>query len=439
MSTDELQIHRVADTVPHSADYMVTVNGSPVHVHDCEVAAYALWSFSGSVEVRVAVRENHRDIVVRPWSLGTGVRWEGSVATFTLEQPTNLCFDPPWQRRKPLFLFASAIDRSPPSRDDPAIRYFEGGTIHDAGVIVLESGQTLYIEAGAVVRGAVEVVGAERVRIAGRGILDGSCFRPHERRLIYFGKCSDVAIEGITTVQTPSWTIMLHRCKNAAVREVNEIGWVVGSDGVDIVASHNVSVERCFLRNNDDCIAVKAFRGYRQVVREDEEAPVPMTVEHVRVRDCTFFNAHAGNVMEIGFELRSELVRDVVFSNCDVIAAHGEGGVFTIHNGDHALVENVRYEDIRVEHYYDRFVDFRVLRSRYSRDEERGRIRNVTVRNVCAVQNTHNSLSLLGGYDRDHLVENISFEHVCLGQQPVRCADDLHLFANEHVRNVTFR
>jgi len=232
---------------------------------------------------------------------------------------------------------------------------------------------------------------------------------------------------------------MLHRCKGVHVHHVNEIGWVVGSDGVDVVASHDVLIEHCCLRNNDDCIAVKAFPGYRQLVAADEEAPVPMSVEHVLVRDCTFFNAHAGNVMEIGFELRSDVVRDVVFRNCDVIAAHGEGGVFTIHNGDHALVEDVLYEDIRVEHYYDRFVDFRILHSRYSRDEERGRIRNVTLRNVRAVRNSYNCLSLLGGYDAAHRVENVVFEDVRMGDLPARCGDDMHLFRNEHVANVLFR
>jgi hypothetical protein len=44
-----------------------------------------------------------------------------------------------------------------------------------------------------------------------------------------------------------------------------------------------------------------------------------------------------------------------------VIAAHGEGGVFTIHNGDRACISRVLYEDIRVEHFYDKLVDFRIM------------------------------------------------------------------------------
>ena len=71
-------------------------------------------------------------------------------------------------------------------------------------------------------------------------------------------------------------------------------------------------------------------------------------------------------------------------------------------------------------------------------DEERGRIRHVTLRDVRAVANTHNSLSLIGGFDSGHQVEDILFENVRIGQQPVRTAEDLHLFTNAHVHNVRF-
>lgn len=434
-----LVIYPAPDSAPISVDYMVTVNGRPVHVYDSEVGAYAIFAFEGAVEVRIAIRENHKDIIVRPWFGSPQMQWDGNVVSFEMTTPRKICFDPPWQSRKPLFLFATPVDHNPPSPADPSVKFFEGGKIHEAGVISLQSGQTLYIEGGAIVRGTVEAVDAHRVRVAGAGILDGSLPASRGRRLVYFGRCTDVDISGITTVATPSWTMMLHRCKGVGVRNVKQIGWVVGSDGVDIVASHDVTVEDCFLRNNDDCIAVKAFPGYRQIVNENDPAPVPLSVQNVLVRDCVFFNAHAGNVMEIGFELRSDSVKDIVFRNCDVIAAHGEGGVFTIHNGDHALVENVLYEDIRVEHYYDRLVDFRVMKSRYSRDEERGRIRNVTLRNVHAIQNTYNCLSILGGWDATHLCENITFDNVNVGGSRAACPDDLHLFSNEHVRGVTFR
>lgn len=437
--TPQVTIYDRPEGAPTSADYMVTVNGAPVHVYDCEAAAYACWAFDGAIEVRVAVRENHKDIVVRPWRQSSRVTWDGSVAVFTLEQPTQLCFDPPFPERKPLFIYANALETSRPDPAAPSVRYFEAGRIHDAGAIELRSGETLYIEGGAIVRGTVEAQGADGVRIAGHGILDGGGRRLGGRRLMYFAKCRDVEITGIIAVGTPSWTIVLHRCKGCRVADVKQIGWLVGSDGVDVVASHDVLIENCCLRNNDDCVVVKAFPGYhRNAIDPDEPAPAPPTAENIEVRNCILYNADAGNALEIGFELRSDRVRNVHFHDCDVIAAHGEGGVFTIHNGDRATVEDILYERIRVEHYYDRFIDLRVMHSRYSRDEERGRIRNVTFRDIDAAPNRYNSVSLIGGWDENHLVENVRMENVRVGGTRVESPDGLQLFTNAHVRGITY-
>jgi hypothetical protein len=189
------------------------------------------------------------------------------------------------------------------------------------------------------------------------------------------------------------------------------------------------------LKNNDDCIAVKAIVGGDYAFADSDPA---RDVFNVRVERCIFWNDRAGNVMEIGFETRCDSIRDVVFRDIDVIAAHGYGGVFTIHNGDRAVVHDVLYEDIRVEHMYDRMVDFQVLHSRYSKDAERGRIRNVTLRRVRTLPDQYNTLNLIGGYDESHTVEGICFDDVRIGDVLVRGPDDLALFTR-HAGNITYR
>lgn len=46
------------------------------------------------------------------------------------------------------------------------------------------------------------------------------------------------------------------------------------------------------------------------------------------------------------------------------------------------MVSDVLFENIRVEHHYDKLVDFRIIESRWSRDKESGHIRNVNLRNI---------------------------------------------------------
>ena len=62
-------------------------------------------------------------------------------------------------------------------------------------------------------------------------------------------------------------------------------------------------------------------------------------MENALVRGCTFLNTPAG----------------------DVIGAQGEGGVFTIHAGARALISDILYEDVRIEHFWDKIVDFRII------------------------------------------------------------------------------
>lgn len=68
---------------------------------------------------------------------------------------------------------------------------------------------------------------------------------------------------------------------------------------------------------------------------------------------------------------------------------------------------------IRIEHHYEKLVDFRIVKSRWSKDAERGQIRNVTLRNIevaISVFNPGYSCSLIGGFDAQHTVEHVLFD-----------------------------
>jgi len=228
------------------------------------------------------------------------------------------------------------------------------------------------------------------------------------------------------------WMLSLGLCDRVVVRDIRQIGEVVSSDGIDIAGSSNVLIEDCFLRNNDDCIAVKA------VSLSDVTLDWRRDIHNVLAQRCVLLNAECGNAMEIGFETRTESIRNITFRDCDIIAAHGGGGVFTIHAGDRATISDVTYEDIRVEHFFDKCVDFRIFKSRYSRDEERGQIRNVTLRNIRTNVDHHNCLSLLGGLDADHTIQNIVFDHFVCGDQKITNPDQLHLFS-KHAHGVVYQ
>ncbi len=424
--------------VPRSSEYAVKVNGHAVEVLHTASTDFATFEIEGPVEVEVTATGDMAGAVVRPASRGiAGEAGEGALR-FRLPGPMNVAVEA--EGRKPLFVFADGPEKERPDRKDPRVKWFAGGQVYEVGELELGQGETLYIEAGAVVRGCVRATSVGGVRIAGRGVLDGGYFRRpvDARRSIILEDCEDGRVEDIIMVQPSAWMVVLAASRRMRVEGVRQIGEVVASDGVDVVSSRDVVIRDCFLRNNDDCVVVKALT-YRDMPK-DARVPWRGDVENVRVERCVLLNDRAGHAMEIGHELSTDHVRGIVFRDIDVLSVHGHGSVFSIHNGDRALVEDVLWERVRVEHHYDKLVDLRVIRSRYSRCEERGRVRGVVLRDIDVALSPYNAgytVSLIGGYDAGHLVEDVRFENFRVNGVAVRDGDafDLH---TRHARGIRF-
>lgn len=408
-------------------DLTISVDGQLAGVGLTPVASYAVCAIDGPATIEIGSDLPLAGAVVRPAARGLALEQRNGRLRLAVDRPGPLTIEAPG--RKPIHLFIHPPAERVPRRDDPAVRWLEAGRVHDLGEVRLAAGQTLWIEGGAALRGWIRADQARGVRIAGHGIVDGGAFPKGWRQSVLLAACDDAIVEGIAVIGSPSWTIVLAACDRAVVRRVNLIGWVVSSDGIDVVGCRDVLVEDCFLRCNDDCIAVKATPiGLGELPLRD--------VARVLAQRCVCWNDQAGNVLEIGYETRCERISGVVFRDIDVIGAHGEGGVLTIHAGDRAEICDVLYEDIRIEHMYDKFIDFRVLFSRYSKDAQRGRIHDVTLRRIRACHDPYNTVSLLGGFDAGHQVEGIRFEDVRIGGLTLASADDLHLFTR-HARDIT--
>jgi polygalacturonase len=232
--------------------------------------------------------------------------------------------------------------------------------------------------------------------------------------------------------------VVLGACQDVVVRNLRELGAVGGTDGVDIVGSKRIRVENCFCRNGDDCIVVKSL----DLRPHGRDATVDYSgdVEDIEVSGCAMMAYVGGQAMEIGHELRTASVRNIRFRDCDVLAVHGHGGVFGIHNADRATVSDVLYENIRVEHHYEKLVDFRIVKSRWSKDEQRGQIRNVTLRNIgvaLSVFNPGYTCSVIGGRDARHTIQHVRFEDFRLDGKPVTSPDEMDLYCKQ-ASDITF-
>ncbi|MCX7049820.1 MAG: glycosyl hydrolase family 28 protein [Candidatus Sumerlaeota bacterium] len=488
-----------------SSDYQVRVDGKPVFVYSSEVAAFAMFGVSEKVEVEVISAKPIQSAVIRPLSRKIEGKVEGAALRFTISKPCQLSVEINGDLKRPLFLFADPPEAAAPKAGDARVRYFEGGKIHEAGEIRLEDGMTVYLALGAVVRGVIRGDGAKNARVMGRGILDAST-RTTKMQMVSLKRCANIELEGVTIVGSYGWTVVTDHSQDIRITNVKLIGWRDNDDGIDIVSSRNVTVDGCFLRTKDDCVSIKAMGGniYENEIkssatkalaagagsaktggRDERDRRDPRDtdkdtkalsdagkdandVRGARILNSVFWNGPWGNGMEIGYELRTARVEDILFKNCDIIRVEN-GATFSIHNGDFATVENVRFEDIRVEDSRAKLIDLRLGLSIYSADcpreysrsnpqrkappgggpwlrltpedalkhaPHRGAIRNVRFKNIQVLQPTLPK-SFIQGFGADHLIENVVFENLLLKEHRISTQQEAN-FTLEHADNVRF-
>lgn len=389
-----------------------------------------------------------KSCVVRPRSLGIEPRFEGNHVHFRLKHYANLSIEINGANTLPLFLFYDAPVETP--SPDARTVVFRAGRIYETGAIAVSSGQRIFIEGGAIVRGTLVIENAEDVQVRGPGVLDQSN-RNSRRNTLYVRHSRNVVIEDVLLLDTFGWSLHLSFSEQIDIRRVRIIGWRANCDGIDILSSSNVAVQDCFFRNADDCIAIKSGKW-----DPDPEG----IMENISIERCVLWNDTPGNAFEIGFELDNQSVRKVRVSDCDIIHVM-RGAVVSIHNAGKSRVEDVCVEGIRIEDARDEFVDLYVGLSVYSPDrpleyfipegprrwvppehqdpispdnkgqwwlpldqKERGRFAGGRG-SISGIRFDRISFEsrlapiILSGYDDEHSVSNVSFSGISLGGKTV--------------------
>lgn len=429
--TAEFVNYTYPTSMPRSEFYQLTINGEAVVVCTSDIASFATFESSKAVDVKIEVCRQVQNVKVLPARLGITPKVEGNTISFKLPHAAKVLLE--IDDMQQLFIYGNDIEKDKPKAGDKNVKYYKGGQMYDVGQLTLKDNETLYIEGGAVLRGQIRVTSAKNVKIAGHGILDGIYYDYHpikNRKFVLFENCRQVEIKDFILINPTGWMIMLYASEDIIIRNVKELGRGHGTDGVDIVGSRKVLIENCIFRNGDDCIAVKSVRR-KQYNSDDCDWE---GVDDVLVTNSSLQTNMGGQVFEIGHELMVGKITNIKFTNCDVLGAHGQSGVFGIHNSDHAVVSNVLYENIRVDHYYNKLIDIRIIESRWSDAESRGQVENVLLKDIdvtVSEYNTGYSISLIGGYDDNHKVKNVTIDNFKLNGQKVTNADQLDLYIKQ--------
>lgn len=149
--------------------------------------------------------------------------------------------------------------------------------------------------------------------------------------------CRNVAIEGVTFVDGPMWTIHPVYCENVLVRGVTVRTTGPNTDGLNPDSCRNVLIEGCSFATGDDCIAINSGMN-------EDGWRVGRPCENVVIRDCTMSEGHGA--VSIGSGM-SGGIRHVHVHDCRVTG--GDHGLrVKSMRGRGGIVEDVTFEDVRL-------------------------------------------------------------------------------------------
>ena len=426
---------------PAGAGYTHMLNGRT------DWCGFARFDFAGTAEVAVTVARDFQRADIVPRSAGITTTVTGRTIRFRLEQPRPVTLLLDGQDTEPLHLFTHRPETDAPAPDDPNVIYFGPGE-HWVDTIKVRSGQTVYLDGGAIVRAVMpagakgkqggvlnlfsypgpvlDVTDAQDVRIRGRGILDGTLLPHPARNLIRLTRSCRVRVEGVTLRNSPNWHLPIADCEDVTVDGLCGISGRLNSDGINCVSSRDIRVRDCFIRGHDDSFVVKTTIPGRPA-------------ENIRYDRCVAWNDW-GYAFGVSYETRAD-IRDVQFRDCDVVFARN--WPIGVHVADGGTVEDILFKRMTVDYPRTSIAPEmnRVLvkidnhKDVWATDPGIGHVRRITLRDIDVRGHDVPSIEL-SGHDAEHPIQDVRFEAVVINGQPLDPSDRALMHANEHVRGV---
>lgn len=459
------------DPKDEKTDYAVTVDGKSIKCRRCrvskmpfntvwpghqrpveqtEVDSFISFDMDSPADVGIKLARRPESITIRPLSRNVEYEVLGDEVYFTIKKPGQYTFEVDG-RHNILHIFAN--EKEVFDTESATYKYESG--VYDVGKLRLNSGESVYIGADALVYGEISSADSKNIRIFGRGILDGSKY-PRSigdcniggDGLLNFIRCENVTVDGIILRDSCMWTATSINCVGMEYKNVKVIGmWRYNSDGFDFVNSQNIHVSDCFLRTFDDAIVLKGLRDSKKEMEK-------MNLVNYVIENCAVW-CDWGGALEIGAETVADEYRNIVFRNCDIIRT--DQGAMRIHSGDRAEIHDVSYENINIEYSehdrrnvyqksddmeydpgdepaHDAFIKDWMYCGVWSNDNILGHVHDIKYNNIHIFKDEKVPMpaAVFNGGDETHPIENITVENVFVNGE--RIIPEIEM--NDFARNI---
>jgi polygalacturonase len=336
------------------------------------------------------------------------------------------------------------------------------------GPIRIFGNTTLYLEAGAVLKGSedlndyiingkryglVSATKVDNIAITGRGTIDGSGVKfmnigktmagsgnygdfdqkftrqgkeymdpkfgtedgpviPYERpgRLVAFSQCKNVEIRDVTITDAPLWTVHLDRCRDAVVSGVRIDNPLVvpNNDGIHCTSCINVQISDCVISAGDDAIAITSIGDPRHNQILGGDLLGPGTTENITVTNCSLQSRSAA--LRVGYTGGD--IKNCAFSN--IIIRESNRGLL-VNVRDDGSVENVLFSNIIIQtrlhtgHWWGHGEPIQVSAIANAPEIKKlGQIKNVRFSNIIA--ESESGIVVWGR--KDSIIKDLSFDNV---------------------------
>jgi polygalacturonase len=193
----------------------------------------------------------------------------------------------------------------------------------------------------------------EDVTITGQGIIDGQAQKSDfwkdvktltwaRPRLLFFVRCTNINVIGITVENTPCWTIHPYFSKQLGFYDIEIINPkdAPNTDGLDPESCNGVKIIGVRFSVGDDCIALKSGKIY---IGKTFKEPC----QNIVIRNCFMNEGHGAIVLgsEAGAGIKNLTVERCLFKHTDrglrIKSRRGRG--------QDSIMDNVVFRDIRME------------------------------------------------------------------------------------------
>lgn len=436
-----------------------------VDMHDVRYASMAYFDFEGAVEVEITFTKFYTvyKVDIRPLSQKIVPVVETKRVSFMLDHPANLSIEFNEERFHNLHLFAGKIEEKPDKHENNVLvikgssnrgesvgdnlnqvikNMPEGRMVYiEAGIHYvteclwhLPSHTKLYLEGGAILKGALVCEHAEDIHICGRGIIELADFdRFGGVNGIRLSHSRNVTVENLIFINPPHYTVFLGDCEDVVIRDIKTFSCEGWSDGVDMMSCRNVLVDGGFLRTSDDCIAIYGSRW-------DNRG----NSRNITVRNLSVW-ADVAHPLMIGthgaHEENGDVIEDIYFENIDILEHHEFQpeylGAMCINAGDKNVVRNVNYSNIRIEPFaHGKVLDIQVKQNKDYNPAPGRLISGVHLEQIYVTSGPGEETSCISGYDEQNHVENIEIKDFFRDGVRVENLEQANIAVGKYVKNV---